>query len=69
MRNQNPEQWLELRDDAGRLHARFDLVSGRLETKLHKRTVIFDLTATRSLRRSVLVCESTDPKPAVKFGG
>lgn len=55
MRNQPSDTWLELRDDAGRLHARFDLASGRLETKLHKRVAVFDLTATLRERRPVVV--------------
>lgn len=47
--------WLELRDDAGRLHGRLDLSSGWLETKVHSRAVVFDLAATLREKRPVVV--------------
>lgn len=49
------EAWLELRDDIGRLHGRLDLSSGRLEMKLQRRRVIFDLAATLRERRPVVI--------------
>lgn len=67
MRNQPAEQWLELRDDTGRLHGRLDLSSGRLETKVHRCLVYFDLVATLRERRPVVVRLATDRNG--KLGG
>ena len=54
MANEQGNRWIELRDDAGRLHGRLDLTSLLLETKVNKREAVFDLAATLRERRPVV---------------